>query len=60
MGRNFNEGDRVIAVANFGHGVNPGTNGTITHASTFYGLVTVTFENGATIQGVKMEQVAHA
>ena len=60
MGRNFNEGDRVISVADLGHGVNPGAKGTITHVSTFHGLVTVRFENGAEIQGVKMEQVEHA
>jgi hypothetical protein len=59
MGRNFNEGDSVIAVASLGHGVNPGSNGIITHVSTFHGLVTVRFENGAEIQGVKMEQVEH-
>ena len=59
MGRNFNEGDRVIAVVNLGHGVNQGTKGVVTHVSTFHGLLSVRFENGALIDGVRMEQVGH-
>lgn len=59
MGRNFNQGDQVIAVVNLGHGVNPGTKGVVTHVSTFHGTVTVRFENGAKIEGVRMEKVAH-
>jgi hypothetical protein len=57
---NFNDGDRVIAIVDLGSGAGKGTKGTVTHVSTFHGLVTVRFDSGKEVAAVKLHQIARA
>ena len=57
---NFNEGDRVIAVENFGTGASKGTKGVVTHVAFHHGLLAVRFDTGKEVQAVRYHQVSRA
>lgn len=56
---NFDRGDRVIAVDNLGTGATKGTAGVVTDVSIHHGQMTVRFETGKEVRGVRLHQVAH-
>lgn len=57
---NYNKGDRVIVIEDLGSGARKGAEGVVTELSFHHGLLTVRFQTGKEISGVKLHQVAPA